>query len=81
MLRRRPADFEGLKTDPECCQPKTVQYLAGHEDSKVTMDIYAKAKYNKPEELSSVVNNALKKPVKSKSGLKAARRAPQFSKR
>ncbi len=42
--------------------PKTVQYLAGHENSKVTMDIYAKAKYNKPEELSSVVNGALKKP-------------------
>ncbi len=41
--------------------PKTVQYLAGHENSKVTMDIYAKAKYNKPEELSSVVNGALKK--------------------
>lgn len=41
--------------------PKTVQYLAGHENSKVTMDIYAKAKYNKPEELSSVVNTALKK--------------------
>ena len=50
--------------------PKTVQYLAGHENSKVTMDIYAKAKYNKPEELSSVVNNALKKPVKSESGAK-----------
>ena len=41
--------------------PKTVQYLAGHENSKVTMDIYAKAKYNKPEELSSVVNTALKR--------------------
>ena len=50
--------------------PKTVQYLAGHENSKVTMDIYAKAKYNKPEELSSVVNNALKKPVESESGAK-----------
>ena len=50
--------------------PKTVQYLAGHENSKVTMDIYAKAKYNKPEELSSVVNSALKKPVKSESGAK-----------
>ena len=35
--------------------PKTVQYLAGHENSKTTMDIYAKVKYNKPEELSSVV--------------------------
>ena len=41
--------------------PKTVQYLAGNENSKVTMDIYAKAKYNKPEELSEVVNEALKK--------------------
>ena len=42
--------------------PKTVQYLAGHENSKVTMDIYAKVKYNKPEQLSSVVNKALKMP-------------------
>jgi len=38
--------------------PKTVQYLAGHENSKTTMDIYAKIKYNKPEELISVVNAA-----------------------
>lgn len=38
--------------------PKTVQYLAGHENSKTTMDIYAKVKYNKPEELFSVVNSA-----------------------
>ena len=39
--------------------PKTVQYLAGHENSKTTMDIYAKVKYNKPEELFDVVNGAL----------------------
>ena len=39
--------------------PKTVQYLAGHENSKTTMDIYAKVKYNKPEELSEAVNIAL----------------------
>lgn len=39
--------------------PKTVQYLAGHENSKTTMDIYAKVKYNKPEDLCSVVNEAL----------------------
>lgn len=39
--------------------PKTVQYLAGHENSKTTMDIYAKVKYNKPEELSEIVNTAL----------------------
>lgn len=38
--------------------PKTVQYLAGHKHSKITMDIYAKVKYNKPEELTSVVNKA-----------------------
>ena len=38
--------------------PKTVQYLAGHENSKMTMDIYAKVKYNKPEELRGVVNTA-----------------------
>ena len=38
--------------------PKTVQYLAGHENSKTTMDIYAKIKYNKPEELCGVVNAA-----------------------
>ena len=38
--------------------PKTVQYLAGHENSKITMDIYAKAKYNKPKELAAAVNHA-----------------------
>ena len=41
--------------------PKTVQYLAGHENSKTTMDIYARVKYNKPEELFDVVNRALAK--------------------
>jgi len=45
--------------------PKTVQYLAGHKNSKVTMDIYAKVKYNKPEQLSSVVNEALGKDRKT----------------
>jgi site-specific recombinase XerD len=38
--------------------PKTVQYLAGHENSKITMDIYAKVKYNKLKELAAVVNGA-----------------------
>ena len=38
--------------------PKTVQYLAGHENSKTTMDIYAKIKYNKPGELLNTVNSA-----------------------
>ncbi len=63
----------------EGVDPKTVQYLAGHENSKaghenskaghenskaghknskVTMDIYAKVKYNKPWELAPVVNQA-----------------------
>jgi integrase len=39
--------------------PKTVQYLAGHDNSKTTMDIYAKVKYNDPRKLSSVVKEAL----------------------
>lgn len=38
--------------------PKTVQYLAGHKNSKITMDIYAKVKYNRPDQLLSVVNHA-----------------------
>lgn len=43
--------------------PKTVQYLAGHENSKTTMDIYAKIKYNQPKQLAGVVNTAFKQPV------------------
>ena len=35
----------------------------GHENSKTTMDIYAKVKYNKPEELFGVVNGAFHQPV------------------
>ena len=38
--------------------PKTAQYLAGHKNSKVTMDIYAKIKYNKPEAIADTVNEA-----------------------
>lgn len=38
--------------------PKTVQYLAGHESSKITMDIYAKVKYNKPDELAGALEGA-----------------------
>ena len=38
--------------------PKTVQYLAGHESSKITMDIYAKVKYNRPDELVRSMNCA-----------------------
>ena len=47
----------------EGVDPKTVQYLAGHENSKVTMDIYAKAKYNKPWELATVVTAAFEQTV------------------
>ena len=45
--------------------PKTVQYLAGHENSKTTMDIYAKVKYNKPSELAPVVNSAFIREVRA----------------
>lgn len=38
--------------------PKTVQYLAGHESSKITMDIYAKVKYNKPNEVAGILSGA-----------------------
>ena len=38
--------------------PKTVQYLAGHESSKITMDIYAKVKYNRPEEIVGALTDA-----------------------
>lgn len=38
--------------------PKTVQYLAGHQNSKITMDIYAKVKYNKPDELAGIMAGA-----------------------
>ena len=38
--------------------PKTVQYLAGHEKSKITMDIYAKVKYNRPEQLAVSMSQA-----------------------
>lgn len=47
--------------------PKTVQYLAGHESSKITMDIYAKVKYNRPEQLAGVLEDALHRGIKSKS--------------
>lgn len=40
--------------------PKTVQYLAGHENSKITMDIYAKAKYNRPKDVAPLLEQAFK---------------------
>ncbi len=41
--------------------PWTVQYLAGHENSKATVDIDARVKYNKPRKLFDVINQALAK--------------------
>ena len=38
--------------------PKTVQYLAGHESSKITMDIYAKVKYNQPDQVVKAMGGA-----------------------
>lgn len=38
--------------------PKTVQYLAGHQTSKITMDIYAKVKYNRPEDTVKTMDKA-----------------------
>lgn len=40
--------------------PKTVQYLAGHEHSRITMDIYSHLLYNRPEDLINKVNRAFK---------------------
>lgn len=37
---------------------KTVQYLAGHERAKITLDIYTHLTYNRPEEILSKVNLA-----------------------
>ena len=43
--------------------PKTVQYLAGHENSNITMAIYAKVKYNTLAQLSAVVTTAFGQPA------------------
>lgn len=37
---------------------KTVQYLAGHEKSKITLDIYAHLTYNRPEDIIKKVEAA-----------------------
>jgi integrase len=37
---------------------KTVQYLAGHEKAKITLDIYAHLTYNKPIDLAGKINSA-----------------------
>jgi integrase len=38
--------------------PKTVQYLAGHSRSKITMDIYAKVKYHQPDQVINQLQDA-----------------------
>ena len=62
----------------EGVDPKTVQYLAGHENSKVTMDSKGKTGRHPAESLE---NTGEKAKILLEYGLKAARRAPQFSKR
>ncbi len=46
---------------------KTVQYLAGHENSRITMDIYAHVTYNRPEDIISKVNSAFEVKTEVKS--------------
>ena len=38
--------------------PKRVQYLSGHKNIKMTMDIYAKVKYNRPEDMAQSITDA-----------------------
>ena len=38
--------------------PKTIQYLAGHENIKITMDVYARIKYNRPEDIAPQITKA-----------------------
>lgn len=42
---------------------KTVQYLAGHEKSKTTLDIYAHLTYNRPEEISKKICAAFSEEI------------------
>ena len=35
-----------------------VQYLAGHANYKVTMDVYAKVKYSRPEDVAKSMEGA-----------------------
>lgn len=43
---------------------KTVQYLAGHEHAKITLDIYAHLTYNRPEDLKQKIDRAFSKAAK-----------------
>lgn len=42
---------------------KTVQYLAGHEHAKITLDIYAHLTYNRPEDLKQKIDLAFSRVV------------------
>ena len=37
---------------------KTLSEILGHSSVKITMDIYAKVKYNRPEKLAGVLEDA-----------------------
>lgn len=43
---------------------KTVQALAGHENARITLDIYAHLTYNRPQDLISKVNRAFENDPK-----------------
>ena len=45
--------------------PKTVQYLAGHKNSKITMDIYAQVMYNTPKDTAQKVKSAFGETAES----------------
>lgn len=45
--------------------PKTVQYLAGHENSNITMDIYAHVNYNRPEDMADRISRAFQPAKKA----------------
>ena len=45
--------------------PKTVQYLAGHKNSKITMDIYAQVMYNTPKDTAQKVKSAFGESAES----------------
>lgn len=42
---------------------KTVQYLAGHERAKITLDIYAHLTYNRPEDIIEKINMVFAPPT------------------
>lgn len=55
---------------------KTVQYLAGHEKSKITLDIYAHLTYNRPEEIYQKITMAFGNKVKEEQSNGKTEKAP-----